>query len=359
MKHKSTPLAADAGFVCRNRKRRKAHPQHDQGGSALRHRPCKKRADLNRIKRDRLQILAEAIEIEKAYGPILELHEEFRSQACEARGMVIAKPEYEEVLAETLGDIVSAKIAISDVYAFLGLRDQTAIGRYTRSTGGGVNPIMERLGWTYAQIRKGKKRVLAFVKGDGAGWLRAVWPHGYQAPAEIEPDDAMNPNWEPEYKVVTPKGMTKVMTEGRDGSNPCGSKAQGTVTTCHYLNGEITRNDRFSTPSSTEHISNGEGGNSLAQEVCGGKVVTPAEIPNSTSRANGLGVSLPSASLARDTALSASSSAFKSNGSNGSNGGFGTEGDKATRGTRTSGSYRPSKLCDDGCSDFDDAEVGL
>ena len=52
------------------------------------------------------------------------------------------------------GDIVSAKIKVSDVYAFLGLRDRTAIGRYTRSTGGGIKPIMERLGWKYTQTRK-------------------------------------------------------------------------------------------------------------------------------------------------------------------------------------------------------------
>src|SRR5208337_3438750 len=108
--------------------------------------PVKKRADLNRIKRDRLQILAEAIEIEKAYGPILELHDELRPEACKARAQVVARPEYEDALTETFGEIISAKITVSDVYAFLGLRDRTAIGRYTKSTGNGIKPIMERLG---------------------------------------------------------------------------------------------------------------------------------------------------------------------------------------------------------------------
>lgn len=163
--------------------------------------PVSKRADLNRIKRDRLQILAEAVEIEKAYGPILELHDELRPQACEARSQVIAKPEYEDTLAETFGDIVSAKITASDVYAFLGLRDRTAIGKYTRSTGGGINPIMERLGWKYAQPRKDGVQKWSFVKGDGAGWLRPTWPHGSQAPAEIEQEGT---GWTLQYEEDQP-----------------------------------------------------------------------------------------------------------------------------------------------------------
>jgi hypothetical protein len=161
--------------------------------------PVKKRADLDRIKRDRLQILAEAVEIERAYGPRLELHDEFRPEACRARAQVVARPEYEDQLAEEFGDIVLARITATDVYAFLGLRDRTAIGKYTRSTGGGINPIMERLGWKYARIRKNGVRVWAFEKGDGGGWLRATWPHGPQAAAEIVPDSEINPRFLPEY----------------------------------------------------------------------------------------------------------------------------------------------------------------
>ena len=47
------------------------------------------------------------------------------------------------------------------------------------------------------------------------------------------------------------------------------------------------------------------------------------------------------------------STAFKPNGKHGSNGGSGTEGDKATRGTQSPKPHQPSRLCDDGCSDFD------
>jgi len=172
--------------------------------------PVTKGADLDRIKRDRLQILAESIEIEKTYGPRLVLHDEFRREACKVRAQVVARPEYEEALEDEFGDIVSAKITASDVYAFLGLRDRTAIGRYTKSTGGGVKPIMERLGWKYAQPRKGRTQKWSFVKGDvNAGWLRASWPHGSQAPAEIEPDTEFSPGWSPEYGS---KAVSEVVT---------------------------------------------------------------------------------------------------------------------------------------------------
>ena len=140
------------------------------------------------------------MEIEKSYGPILELHDELRQEACKARAAVVVRPEYEDALEEEFGGIVSAQITASDVYAFLGLRDRTAIGKYTRSTGCGINPIMDRLGWKYARPSKDGKRVWAFVKGDGAGWLRTVWPHGPQAPAEIEPDQEESPRWQPKYE---------------------------------------------------------------------------------------------------------------------------------------------------------------
>jgi len=268
----------------------------------------KKRANLNRVKRDRLQILAEAVEIEKSYGPILELHEELRPEACEARAKVVARPEYEDTLADTFGDIVAARITSSDVYAFLGLRDRTAIGKYTRSTGGGINPIMERLGWKYAQVRKSGLRVWAFEKGNGAGWLRAAWPHGTQAPAEIEPDAEVSPNWRPEYSKV----VTKVVTGGCDGLSPCGSSVFNTVTTCHNLNGEVTR----------EEIRE-EGDDYVSIKVCSRKVETPTEERNFTCSANELDASQPSTSQPCDTRV------FR--GFNGS-----------------------SKLCDDGCSDFDE-----
>ena len=172
--------------------------------------PVTKAADLDRIKRDRLQILAEAMEIERSYGPRLELKPELRPDARKARAGAVARPEYESAIEEAFKGIVSAKIAASDVYAFLGLRDRTAIGKFTKTSGGGINPIMERLGWRYSQIRKHShasqkgNRVWAFVKGDENGWLRAIWPHGPQAPAEIDTDEDASPNWVPKYADELP-----------------------------------------------------------------------------------------------------------------------------------------------------------
>jgi hypothetical protein len=172
--------------------------------------PVMKAADLDRIKRDRMQILAEAMEIERGYGPRLELNPELRPDARKARAGAVARPEYESAIEEAFKGIVSAKIAASDVYAFLGLRDRTAIGKFTKTSGGGINPIMERLGWRYSQIRKHShasqkgNRVWAFVKGDENGWLRAIWPHGPQAPAEIDTDEDASPNWVPKYADELP-----------------------------------------------------------------------------------------------------------------------------------------------------------
>ena len=256
--------------------------------------PVKKIADLERIKRDRLQILAEAIEIEKNYGPKLVLHDELRPEACAQRAQVVARPEYEDALRETFGDIVSAKITVSDVYAFLGLRDNTAIGKYTKTTDGGIVPIMKSLGWERTQLRKGKGRPPSFQKGDGQGWLRASWPHGAQAPAEIEPDWELNPKWQPEYAVnPSAEGVDKGLTGGVDGPNPCGSSPSDTVNTCQHLREDIIREQ--SPLSSSNHDKDGE----LYEErrvykVCGEKVLTPAEMSNSTCKINGLGASTPS-----------------------------------------------------------------
>ena len=112
--------------------------------------PVTKRADLDRVKRESLQILAEAVKIEKAYGPILELHDELRPEACKAASQVVARPDYEDTLEEAFGEIKAGMVPSADVYAFLGLRDRTAIGRYTKSTGGGIIPIMQGLGWEHA-----------------------------------------------------------------------------------------------------------------------------------------------------------------------------------------------------------------
>lgn len=160
--------------------------------------PVKNRADLNRVKRDRLQILAEAVHIEKNYGPILELDRSLWNDAVAERSKVIAKDGYDSALEQAFGGIVSAKITAADVYAFLGLKDRVAIGKYTAATGG-INPIMEKLGWEYKLARKGKTHARAFVKGSDGGWLRAAWPRGAQSVAEIDVDESINPRWTPEY----------------------------------------------------------------------------------------------------------------------------------------------------------------
>jgi hypothetical protein len=260
--------------------------------------PVTARADLDRIKRNRLQILAEAIEIEKAYGPRLELHDEFRPQACKARAQVVARPEYEDTLAETFGDIVSAKITASDVYAFLGLRDRTAIGKYTQSTGGGINPIMERLGWKHGKLRRLGVRMLAFEKGDGAGWLRVAWPRGNQAPAEIEPDTEVNPDFVPEYaSKVGPEVGPEVGPGGWTDANPCGSKAFTDGPTWSNLREEITQ-EQHSPPlcdsdGAGDIGSSIEGGNSGSKKDCGRKVGPVGEGQNSACCINGLGVVQP------------------------------------------------------------------
>jgi phage/plasmid primase-like uncharacterized protein len=160
-----------------------------------------KKANLDRVKADRLQILAEAMEIERNYGHILELEESLRPDAKNARAAVVSQDEYEVAIRESLGGIVSGMITSSDVYAFLGLRDKTAIGKYTKSNGG-INPMMEAFGWEYKQVRKPKGGVRAwvFVKGSSHGWLRAEWPHGTNAPAEIVVDEDLSPGWYPKYE---------------------------------------------------------------------------------------------------------------------------------------------------------------
>jgi hypothetical protein len=160
--------------------------------------PVSKRFDYDRVKSERLQILAEAKEIERTYGDKLIIPVKLHPEARAVRASVVALDANEVTIREALERYVSAKIEGNDVYAFIGLKDQGAIGRYV-TVAGGIAPIMEKLGWTYGQIRKKGKPVRAYTKGDGAGWLRATWPYGNLAAAVIGVDEDASPDWKPEF----------------------------------------------------------------------------------------------------------------------------------------------------------------
>jgi hypothetical protein len=146
--------------------------------------PVRKRADLMQVKREKLQILAEAVEIEKQYGPILELPHALRSEAAKMRGVVVARPPHEDSLEMAFGSLAGGYVQVADVYSYLGFKSEIEVGRFTRENGDAVGSFMASMGWMKQKPRKQGKQVRAFVKGTGP-WYCAAWPRGPGTIAEI------------------------------------------------------------------------------------------------------------------------------------------------------------------------------
>lgn len=121
------------------------------------------RFDLAALARDRDQLWAEAVEMERA-GVSIELPHDLWPVAASHQEQRLAIDPFEEILFGPLLE-VEGKVRTELVWEMLGMADRA---KRTQSHMTRLGAVMQKHGWVNMQKRFGSIRAYAYVKGDGA-----------------------------------------------------------------------------------------------------------------------------------------------------------------------------------------------